>query len=295
MPTLIEPAMKPVLDLSTPRVLAILNVTPDSFSDGGLHATKEAAVARALAIVDEGAWALDVGGESTRPGAAPVPEDEERRRVLPVVEALAASKYPLPISVDTRRASVARDALAAGASIVNDVTALSDPEMGSVVARAGASIIIMHSRGTPETMQSLATYRDVVQEVAAFLRERAEAAKRAGVDPERILIDPGLGFAKTAAHNWALLSRVEVFASIAPVVIGASRKSFLGALLGGAAPEKRVAAGVGVAVAAALAGARVIRTHDVRPTVEALSAMMMMMRSAPRETVKGGDGCFESS
>src|SRR5262245_12149081 len=272
--------------LERPRVLAILNVTPDSFSDGGLHATKDAAVARALAVADEGAWALDVGGESTRPGAAPVAEDEERRRVLPVVEALAARGYPLPISVDTRRASVAREALAAGASIVNDVTALGDPDMAAVVARAGATIILMHSKGTPETMQRLATYGDVVAEVAAFLGARVEAATRAGIDRARILVDPGLGFAKTAEHNWALLSRIDTFAAIAPVVIGASRKSFLGALIGGKPAGERVAAGVGIAVAAALAGARVIRTHDVRPTVEALAAMMMM---------RGGEGCSVSS
>jgi dihydropteroate synthase len=275
------------LDLSRPRVLAILNVTPDSFSDGGLHATRDAAVARALAVADEGAWALDVGGESTRPGAAPVEEDEERRRVLPVVEALAARRYPLPISVDTRRASVAREALAAGASIVNDVTALGDPDMATVVARAGASIILMHSKGTPETMQSLATYGDVVAEVAAFLRERVEAAMGAGIERSRILVDPGLGFAKTAEHNWALLSRIDALAAIAPVVIGASRKSFLGALLGGRPAGERVAAGLGVAIAAALAGARVIRTHDVRPTVEALDAATKMMR--------GGERCSASS
>jgi dihydropteroate synthase len=266
MPTRIE------LELGRARVQGILNATPDSFSDGGALATLDAQVARAFAIAEEGAALLDVGGESTRPGAALVALDEERRRVLPLLEALERRGYPLPVSIDTRKAALAREALERGAALVNDVSALGDPEMGEVVARARAGLILMHMRGTPETMQDDPRYDDVVAEVAAFLRERRARAIAAGVDPARILVDPGIGFGKTAEHNWTLLQATATFAAIAPTVVGVSRKGFLGALLGGRPREERAAAGLGAALAAIARGARLVRTHDVRATVDALAA-----------------------
>jgi dihydropteroate synthase len=271
-----------VLDLGRPRVMGVLNVTPDSFSDGGRHVSLDAAVARAFEMAEEGADVVDVGGESTRPGAREVPEDEERRRVLPVIEALEKRGFERPISIDTRRAVVARDALAAGASIVNDVTALRDEAMAGVVARARAAVILMHMKGTPETMQGEAVYDDVVASVTRTLEERVAFARSAGIQRECVLVDPGLGFAKKPEHNWALLARLDRLAAIAPVVVGASRKSFLGALLGGRPPLERASAGLGVAVAATLKGARVVRTHDVRATVDALAAAWEIVERSER-------------
>lgn len=262
--------MKP-LDLSAPGVLGILNVTPDSFSDGGRFPTLDAQIARAFAIAEEGAVALDVGGESTRPrgpygeGARPVSLDEERGRVLPLLEALEKRAYPIAISVDTRKAAVARDALERGASVVNDVSALGDPEMASVIESARATIILMHMKGTPEDMQLAPHYDDVVAEVESFLRERRSRVTRA-------LVDPGIGFGKTAEHNWTLLRATSRLAAIAPVCIGVSRKGFLANLVGHRSLEERVAAGLGAALATVDAGAVLVRTHDVRPTVDALRA-----------------------
>lgn len=255
------------LSLRRPVVMGIVNVTPDSFSDGG-KITDPVAHARALAA--EGAGVVDIGGESTRPGAPPVSEAEERARVLPVIEALVKGGLGVPISVDTRKAAVARAALAAGASLVNDVSGLSDPGMPRVVAEAGAAVVIMHMQGTPETMQSAPTYEDVVAEVAAFLRERRDLALRAGVAPAAILIDPGICFGKTVDHNLALLKHLERLAAVAPVVVGLSRKSTLGAVLGGRPVDGRLHAGVAGAVWSVLHGASVVRTHDVLPTVDAL-------------------------
>lgn len=258
------------LDLSRPVVMGVLNVTPDSFFDGGRHTHDPAAHGRRL--VDEGAAIVDVGGESTRPGAAPVSERDELARVLPVVEALA--RAGLTVSIDTRRAAVARAALAAGAHLVNDVTGLADPAMAEVVAAAGAAVVLGHIQGTPETMQQAPRYDDVVGEVEAFLAARREAALRAGVAPGAVLVDPGFGFGKTLAHNLKLLAALPRLARLAPVVVGLSRKSSLGALLGGRPPEERLAAGLGGAVWCALRGASVIRTHDVRPTLDAVTVAM---------------------
>lgn len=259
------------LDLSRPIIMGVLNVTPDSFFDGGRH--QEDPVAHARRLVDEGAAIVDVGGESTRPGAAPVDERDELARVLPVVLALAKAGLAT-ISIDTRRAAVARACLAAGAHLVNDVTGLGDPAMAGVVAAAGAGLVIGHIQGTPETMQQAPRYADVVGEVAAFLAERRAVALAAGVRPASVLVDPGFGFGKTLAHNLQLLAALPRLARVAPVVVGLSRKSSLGALLGGRPPEERLAAGLGGAVFCALRGASIIRTHDVRPTLDAVTVAM---------------------
>jgi dihydropteroate synthase len=249
----------------------VLNVTPDSFSDGGAlygdgvdHPKR--AIARAETLLDEGADLLDVGGESTRPGADPVDDDEERRRVVPVVEAIAG--LGVPISVDTTKPAVAREALAAGAAIVNDVSGGSEPDLLAVAADAGAGYVLMHARGRPKTMQSKAEYDDVVAEVYEFLAEGLRRCAAAGVPPERTIVDPGLGFAKTADHNLALLGALRQMRGLGrPVAIGASRKSFLGALLGGAQSDDRLEGSLACAAAAVGAGAGVLRVHDVAPTV----------------------------
>jgi dihydropteroate synthase len=255
-------------------VLGVLNVTPDSFSDGGRYADLDDAVAHALQMRADGADLIDVGGESTRPGAQRVDADEETRRVIPVIAALAASGVPL--SVDTYRASVAAAALEAGAAVVNDVSGgLGDPAMTAVVRAAGCPWILMHWRGHSDSMQQLAHYDDVVANVRSELCARVEAATAAGVDPAQLVLDPGLGFAKTAAHNWALLASLESLVSLGfPVLVGSSRKSFLGALL--AAPDgsprpvgERADATTALTAYAALQGVWGVRVHDVRPSVDA--------------------------
>ena len=242
--------------------MGVLNVTPDSFSDGGQWLDPAAAVARGLRLVEEGADIVDVGGESTRPGAAPVPVDEELRRVLPVVEALAPR---VRVSIDTRKAEVAEAAVAAGATLVNDVSA----SLAEVVAAAGPGVgwVAMHMKGDPRTMQQSPTYDDVVAEVAAFLLARATAARNAGV--EEVWIDPGIGFGKTPAHNLLLLRHLaDLVETGFPVVVGASRKTFLGHLTGGAPAHDRVEASVAAAGWALDQGAAMVRVHDVAPTVE---------------------------
>jgi dihydropteroate synthase len=253
------------------RVMGILNVTPDSFSDGGEWFGLQDAVAHARALAAEGADLVDVGGESTRPGAQGVGEEEELRRVLPVLEALAGD-LPAILSIDTSKAAVARAALAAGAAFVNDVTALrGDPAMAEVVAEAGCECCLMHMLGEPRTMQRDPRYGDVVDDVRAFLEERAAFAVAAGVRPARIHVDPGIGFGKTATHNLELLRRLDEIAALGfPVVIGTSRKSFLGRLTGRDDPHERVAATVATSVLAYERGARVFRVHDVAATADAL-------------------------
>jgi len=267
-------------------VWGILNVTPDSFSDGGRHLDPAAAVARGLALAAEGADVVDVGGESTRPGARPVPESEERSRVLPVIEALRARGFSVPISVDTRRAAVAEVALCAGASIVNDVSAGSDPDMLSLVASAGAGIVLMHMRGAPADMQDDPRYEDVGREVLEFLQERVEAARAAGVRPDRIWIDPGIGFGKTVAHNLALLAALPGFVATGHrVLVGASRKSFLGRLTGRETGE-RLAGSLACAAHAHRARVGAVRVHDVRETRDLftlLTAIEEVSRSRGRE------------
>ena len=261
-------------------VMGILNVTPDSFSDGGRYLDPSAAVDRALAMVEEGADLIDVGGESTRPGAAAVPSDEEMRRILPVIEVLAP-RLSVPISVDTRKALVARRALEAGASLVNDVTALTgDAEMAEVVAAADVPVILMHMQGTPETMQQQPKYRDVVFEVTAWLLEAAAGARAHGIAVEQILIDPGLGFGKRPEHNLSLLRHLDrLVATGYPVVVGPSRKSFIGELLG-TGPEQRVMGTASAVALAAAAGAAMVRVHDVRAMAQVVR-VAEAVRTAP--------------
>ncbi len=262
-----------------PTVVGIVNVTPDSFSDGGTYASAEDAAEAAGRMLDEGAAIVDVGGESTRPGADPVSVDEELGRVLPVLERLEGRR----VSIDTSRAEVARQALALGAELVNDVTALRrDPELAGVVADSGASLCLMHMQGEPRTMQEAPRYDDVVSEVSAFLEERLSHAVEAGIDEERICLDPGFGFGKTPEQNLALLRRIDELVALGrPVMVGISRKWTLARIVLG--PDARVgtdAASVGAAVAAFDRGATLFRVHDVRSHVEALAVAAAVERGA---------------
>ena len=260
-------------------LVGILNVTPDSFSDGGAHFAPADALAGARAMREAGAAILDVGGESTRPGATAPDEAEELRRVVPVVRAVAA-ETGLPVSVDTRNSRVAAAALAAGAEIVNDVSGLEhDPRMAAVVRDAGAGVVIMHMRGEPATMDARATYADVAAEVAAELAERRDRACEAGIAREAIVLDPGLGFAKRPEHNFAVLDRLASITALGhPVMVGPSRKRFLGAATG-APVERRDAATAAACVAARVRGARLFRVHDVARAREALAVADAMLAS----------------
>lgn len=255
-----------------PLVMGILNVTPDSFSDGGENFPHEAAVARGLQLVDDGADILDVGGESTRPQSTPVPADEELRRVVPVVRALAG-QVSVPISIDTTKAVVARAALDAGADIVNDISGLTfDAEMIDVCRRTGAGVVCMHIQGTPQTMQIAPRYDDCVRDVSAWLRARLERLFAEGIAPDRIVLDPGIGFGKTPQHNVELLSHArDLHALGRPLLVGHSRKRFLGKLLGRKVDE-RDSGTVGVAIALAQQGVEILRVHDVRAVRDALVA-----------------------
>jgi dihydropteroate synthase len=260
-------------------VMGIVNVTPDSFSDGGMFVGADDAVRQGARLVDEGADLLDVGGESTRPGAEPVDVDEELRRVIPVIEGLTKAVPETPVSVDTRKPEVARAALEAGARIVNDVTAGRDGSMYEVVAASDAGIVLMHMLGEPQTMQDDPTYGDVVDEVHGFLRERIEAAVFAGIPEERTCIDPGIGFGKNVEHNLALLRAVPALRVLgAAVMIGASRKRFLGVLTGVEEPTDRLEGSIAAAVLAASLGADVVRVHDVPQTVRALRVADAVVR-----------------
>ena len=253
-----------------PSVMAVVNVTPDSFSDGGVHLQPAVAITAAWRFLDEGASIVDVGGESTRPGADGVSLDEELRRVVPVLEGLSGA----PLSIDTAKAEVARRALSLGAELVNDVTALQgDPEMAAVLADSDAYLCLMHMQGEPRTMQVAPRYDDVVSDVAAFLEARLAFAVDAGIAEERILVDPGIGFGKTVEHNFELVRRLgEIVALGRPVVVGFSRKSSLGKILGDPeATTGSTAASVAAAVAAYERGATILRAHDVREHVDALA------------------------
>jgi dihydropteroate synthase len=254
----------------TPRLMGVVNVTPDSFSDGGLYLDPSAAIAHGEALAEAGAAILDVGGESTRPGAEPVEEGEELRRVLPVISGLAGAGAE--ISVDTSKAAVAVAALDAGATIVNDVTALrGDPEMAPLCAERHATVVLMHMLGEPRTMQRDPIYDDVVEDVKAFLLVRLEAAVAAGIAEERIWLDPGIGFGKTAEHNLELLRRLSELTELGrPLVIGTSRKSFIGRLDGSAADE-RLGGTIASSVLAAAEGAEILRVHDVAEVAQAMA------------------------
>jgi len=244
-------------------IVGVLNVTPDSFSDGGRYLEPDAGVEHALRLAAEGADVIDVGGESTRPGAPEVPVEEELRRVLPILERLARAGFPVPISIDTSRASVARAALDTGAAMVNDVRGLADPELAAVVAGAGVPVVLMHMRGTPRDMRERAVYGDVVAEVRTELGEAMARAIRAGVREDRIVLDPGIGFAKTAEQSVTLLARLSELAGLGrPILVGPSRKSFIGAITGAPA-EERLAGTLAAVTAAVLGGATFVRVHDV--------------------------------
>jgi dihydropteroate synthase len=259
------------LPTDRPLVMGVINVTPDSFSDGGRHFDPGRAIAAGHAMLEAGADILDIGGESTRPGAKAVPAEEEMARILPVVRELAKAG---PVSVDTRNAATMRAALDAGAEIINDISALRhDPEALPLIARSQAPVILMHMPGDdPATMQSLATYDDVVLEVAAFLRDRIATCEALGIPRGRIAIDPGIGFGKTLEHNLALIDRLPIFASLGcRVVLGASRKRFIGTLSGVEEAARRMPGSIAAALAGAARGASVLRVHDVAETVQALA------------------------
>lgn len=257
------------LSLERPLIMGVINVTPDSFSDGGRHADPKQAVAHARGLIDEGVDILDIGGESTRPGAEPVALDEERCRVLPVVEALA--DLDIPVSVDTRKPELMREAVAAGAAMVNDVTALSFPGALEAVARMPVAVCLMHMQGEPGTMQVNPSYRDVVREVREYLAGRVAAAEAAGIARDRIVVDPGFGFGKTAEHNLALLRRLrELVPPGVALMAGLSRKAMLGRITGREVGD-RVHASVAAALVAVQNGAHIVRVHDVAATRDALA------------------------
>ncbi|MGH2573163.1 MAG: dihydropteroate synthase [Actinomycetota bacterium] len=259
-------------------VMGILNVTPDSFSDGGRFFDPEVAVTAGIEMVRDGADILDVGGESTRPGSDPVPVESELDRVVPVIKRLAA-EVSVPISIDSRKPEVVRRALEAGAAIVNDVTAGSDPGMFEVVRRADVGMVLMHMRGEPKSMQRLTDYEDVVEDVKAFLRKRVEAAAGAGIEPERLAIDPGLGFAKTTDQSLLLMKEIDALADLGrPVLVGPSRKSFIGDVLGTEVGQRMEGTAGAVAWMAAR-GAHVVRVHDVKEMVRVVRVVDAIRRA----------------
>ena len=259
-----------ILKLDRPQVMGIVNVTPDSFSDGGAHDTTDAAVAHALSLVEQGADLLDIGGESTRPGAGEVPLEEELRRVVPVIEQLAA-RVEVPISVDTSKPEVMRAAVQAGAGMINDVHALRRDGALDVAAALGVPVVLMHMQGEPRSMQAAPGYDDVVGEVHRFLAERIFAAEMSGIAKQRIVVDPGFGFGKDTAHNLQLLAQLQRFVELGvPVLAGLSRKRSIGQLTGRDVPAERVAGSVAAHLIAAQRGAAIVRVHDVAATVDAL-------------------------
>jgi dihydropteroate synthase len=263
------------LDLDIPVVMGVLNVTPDSFSDGGRFAGLPAALAQAERLAGEGAAIIDVGGQSTRPGAAPVDVDEELRRVIPVVERLV-ERLALPVSVDTSKPEVMRAAIAAGASMINDVTALRVPGALEAVAESDVAVCLMHMQGEPRTMQQEPRYTDVLVEVRDFLRGRVARCVEAGISVSRLVIDPGFGFGKSLEHNLELLRRLQELAADGhPVLAGLSRKSMIGTLTGRADSE-RLGGSLALATLAILSGARIVRAHDVAPTVDAIRIVAAM-------------------
>ncbi|WHZ21293.1 MAG: Dihydropteroate synthase [Nitrospira sp.] len=272
---------------SGPLVMGILNVTPDSFSDGGVYVTVDQALSRAKQMQEEGADIIDVGAESSRPGARPIDESEELRRLIPVLEAVCGG-VSIPISVDTTKAAVARRAIQAGATIVNDISALyGDPLMASLVAETGAAVVLMHMQGTPQTMQQSPRYRNVVDEVSLFLRERTQVALDHGIRPSQIILDPGFGFGKLQEHNLQLLAEFDMLTRLGyPVLAGLSRKQFIGHLTGRQVHERDYGTAGAVAVAV-LKGAHIIRAHDVRAmrdTITVVSTIARRSRSGAEES-----------
>ena len=272
---------------AVPLVMGVLNVTPDSFSDGGVFAAPVTAVAHALAMIADGADIVDVGAESTRPGAAPVPAAEQIARAAGVIEAIRAHDDHVTISIDTCLASVASAALAAGADMVNDISALRrDPAMAALVASSGCAVVLMHMRGTPADMQAGGgpIYDDVIEQIGAFLVERRDHAVSRGVDPTRIVFDPGIGFGKRVEHNLAILKHMDRLVDLGqPLLVGASRKSFIGSTLGVEEPTQRLAGSLACTAMAIAAGASIIRCHDVKETVDVVRMYGAVRRSDGRE------------
>ena len=268
--------------LDRPLVMGVLNVTPDSFSDGGLYLDPGAAVKHALAMVDEGADLIDIGAESTRPGAEAVSEAEELRRLVPVVQEVCR-RVAVPVSVDTTKAAVARQALDAGAAIINDISALqADPAMAAVVAKDSAGLVLMHMQGTPQTMQQAPRYGDIVAEVREFLGARLRAAVGAGIAADQILLDPGIGFGKNLEQNLILLDRLDAFQALGrPMLVGVSRKAFIGGVLGRGAGDRLLGTAAAVA-AAVLRGAMVVRVHDVRAMQDVVKVIDAIQKHGPR-------------
>lgn len=284
-----------ILRLDRPRVMGIVNVTPDSFSDGGAHDTLEAAVAHGLKLAEEGADILDIGGESTRPGAQEVPIDEELRRVIPVIERLA-KETSLPLSIDTCKPEAMRAAVAAGAGMVNDIYGLRQPGALAAVAELGVPVVIMHMLGEPRSMQDAPEYDDVVADVHRFLAERIFAAEMAGIAKKNMVVDPGFGFGKTTAHNLALLAQFERFTELGvPALAGLSRKRTIGEITGRSVPAERAAGSVAAHLIAAQRGAKILRVHDVAATVDALkvwnavAAVPLPRKEASKPTIAWPD------
>jgi len=265
-----------ILDLTSPRVMGILNVTPDSFSDGGHYSQTDIAVTQAYKFIEEGADIIDIGGESTRPNAEPVSLQEELDRVIPVIESLA-SKVDIPISIDTYKPAVMRAAIAAGASIVNDVKALQEAAAIEAVANADVAVCLMHMQGEPQNMQDDPHYDDVVKDVVTFLLDRVAICEQAGIQKNRLLIDPGFGFGKTRIHNITLIQQLNTLVNTGyPVLVGLSRKSVLGQMTGNDI-DARLYASVSAAVVSAMNGAKILRVHDVKATVEALKVVTAIL------------------
>ena len=270
------------LALDRPLVMGVLNVTPDSFSDGGRYLDPGAAVKHALEMVEEGADLIDIGAESSRPGAEPVPEPEELRRLIPVVQEVCR-QVRIPVSVDTAKAAVARAAIEAGAAMVNDISACqADPSMANVVAETGAGLVLMHMQGTPRTMQQAPRYGSVVDEVREFLHARMQAAVQAGIAADHILLDPGIGFGKNLEHNLTLLAGLDAFQSLGrPILVGVSRKAFIGEVLGRRTDDRLMGTAAGGA-AAVLRGARVVRVHDVKAMRDVVRMVHAIQTHTPR-------------
>ncbi|ODB83039.1 dihydropteroate synthase [Candidatus Thiodiazotropha endoloripes] len=269
------------LDLSQPQVMGILNLTPDSFSDGGRFTARDAAIKHAMQMIDEGAAIIDVGGESTRPGAQPVTAQQEMDRVIPLIETLAG-EIPLPISVDTSKAEVMREAVSAGAGMINDVMALRDSGALEAAAEAAVPVCLMHMQGEPRSMQCNPHYDDVVDDVKTFLQQRLDACVASGIPQDRLIVDPGFGFGKTLPHNLALLDGLQNLEQLGvPLLVGISRKSMIGALLGERAVEERLYGSLAAAVMAAMKGSAILRVHDVQATVDALKIVSAVQAVNP--------------
>ena len=267
---------KYTLNLTRPHVMGIVNITPDSFSDGGKYVSTELAVAHALRLMAEGADILDIGGESSRPGAIPVSLDEELNRVIPVIEVLS-KLTTIPLSVDTYKPEVMQAAIMAGADIVNDIRALQEPGALEVVADTNVGVCLMHMQGTPQTMQLTPFYENLIEDIADFLNKRLEAAEAQGIARNRILLDPGFGFGKSTAHNIAMIKHLDQFVNLGPaLLVGLSRKAVLGSVVKGSELE-RLNASIAVSVIMAMKGAKIVRVHDVKATVEALKVVAAIL------------------